>query len=170
MALPRYRINLLASERAELERLIQAHTTPQVIVRRARIVLLANGECLSNQAIADRLGVHKADVSVWTRRWIERALAPIRARLSDAPRPGRPPRIGAEQWCRIVALACEPPERYGRPITHWSSRELAAKVLAQGIVTQLSAGHLRKVLNSLSIQPHRSRYWLNAKVDPDQEA
>jgi putative transposase len=69
-----------------------------------------------------------------------------------------------------VALACAPPERYGRPITHWSSRELAAEVLKQGIVAQLSAGHLRKFLNTLRIQPHRSRYWLNAKVDPDKEA
>ena len=52
MAHLRYRINLLASERTILEQLIRAHNTPQLVARRVRIVLLANGggtllSCLS---------------------------------------------------------------------------------------------------------------------------
>lgn len=69
MAHPRCRINLLASVRTILEQLSLAHTTPQQVARRARIVLLANGEGWSNQAIADALGIYKADVSIGTRRW-----------------------------------------------------------------------------------------------------
>ena len=63
---PRYRINLLASERAFLEKLIAAHGTEQQIVRRARIVLFANGEGWSNQAIADeQLGLGYLRVPTW---------------------------------------------------------------------------------------------------------
>lgn len=126
--------------------MVRAHSTPQQVARRARIVLLANGEGLSNQAIADAMGIYKADVSIWTRRWVERGLEPVMDRLRDRPRPGRPDTITAEQWCRIFALACEPPQAHDRPITHWTSRELADEAVKQGIVERLSDGHLRKVL------------------------
>lgn len=64
-----------------------------------------------------------------------------------------------------MALACEPPADHGRPISHWSSAELAAEAVKHGIVEQLSAGHLRKVLAQATLQPHRSRYGLNARAD-----
>lgn len=142
----RYRINLLASERRALEELIRKQTTAQHIAKRARIILMANGGGETNQNIADRLGIHKADVTRWTQRWIERALEPVADRLADLPRSGRPDTISAHQWCRIMALACEPPENHGYPITHWTSAELAAEAIKQGIVERLSPGHLRKVL------------------------
>ena len=101
---------------------------------------------MSNQEIATRLGTAKGRVTQWTKRWIDQGLEPIADRLSDLPRPGAPQSITAEQWCRILALACESPQEHGYPITHWSSRELAAEALRQGIVEHLSAGHLRRVL------------------------
>jgi DNA-binding CsgD family transcriptional regulator len=51
-----YRINLTSVERTELERLERGHTTAQDIAKRARIILMANEEGLSNQDIATRLG------------------------------------------------------------------------------------------------------------------
>ena len=146
MSRTRHRINLLASERSELEQLIRKQTTPQHIAKRARIILWANGDGLANQEIAEKLGIYKADVTRWTKRWVERGLEPVMYRLADMPRSGHPDTICAEQWCRILAMACEPPEQYGRPISHWSSTELAAEAIKQGIVENLSAGHLRKVL------------------------
>ena len=153
MARTRYRINLLKSEREELERLIRGQSTPQQVARRARIVWLANGEAWTNRAIAEELGIFKADVTIWTKRWIERAMEPVADRLGDRPRCGRPDTIAPEQWCRIVALACEPPAQYDRPITHWTSRELAQEAIAQGIVESLSPGHLRKVLKKRRSNP-----------------
>lgn len=111
---------------------------------------MANADGATNQAIAERLGIYKAEVTNWTKRWIERAMEPIAQRLADLPRCGRPDTITPEQWCRIMALACEKPEHYGRPISHWSSGELAAEALKQGIVASLSPGHLRKVLKKNS--------------------
>ncbi|MFZ1537511.1 MAG: helix-turn-helix domain-containing protein [Chromatiaceae bacterium] len=150
---PRYRINLLANEREFLEKLIGTHGTEQQIARRARIVLLANGEAWSNQAIAEELKIYQADVSMWTQRWVERGHDPLAQRLRDRPRSGRPGTIGADAWCRVFALACESPQEHGRPITHWSSRELAAEAIGQGIVASLSAGHLRKTLKKRRCNP-----------------
>lgn len=39
-----FRINLTAAERLELQWLYRGHSTPQLIARRAGIVLMANGE------------------------------------------------------------------------------------------------------------------------------
>lgn len=148
-----YRINLLSSEKNELERFIRKHSTPQHIAKRARIILLANEHVETNQVIADTLGISKADVTRWTKRWIDRAMEPVLDRISDLPRPGHPDMITPEQWCQIIAMACEPPEKYGRPITHWSSAELASEAIKQGIVESLSSGHLRKVLKKKICNP-----------------
>ncbi|MGV0982876.1 MAG: helix-turn-helix domain-containing protein [Polynucleobacter sp.] len=147
---PLYRVNLLKSERTTLEALIRQQTTPQHLAKRARIILLANGEAVTNRAISEQLGVTQGEVTTWTKRWIERAMDPLAERLTDLPRSGRPDTITPEQWCQILALACEPPGLYGRPITHWTSRELAAEAIQQGIVARLSGGHLRKVLKKRS--------------------
>jgi hypothetical protein len=37
-----------------------------------------------------------------------------------------------------VAVACEPPEESGRPISHWTSRELADEVKKRRIVAAIS--------------------------------
>ena len=79
---PRYRINLLASERTTLEALIRQQTTPQHLAKRARIILLANGEAAPTRANSDQLGVTQAEVTTWTKRWIERAMDPISANLT----------------------------------------------------------------------------------------
>jgi len=146
----KYRINLTAAEQVVLEKLIRRQTAPQHQVKRAKIILMANVEGATNQAICDKLGIYKAEVTNWTKRWIERAGEPIEQRLADLPRSGRPDTITAEQWCLIFALACEKPEDHGRPISHWSSDELADEALKQGIVGSLSSGHLRKVLKKNS--------------------
>ena len=74
-------------------------------------------------------------------------------RLRDRSRSGRPSQISAEQWGRIMALACEPPEQHGRTIRRWTSRELAEEAIQQGIVASLSEGHLRKVLQKRRCNP-----------------
>ena len=160
-----YRINLISSEKATLERIVNRHNSPQVTVRRAQIILMANDKGTSNQQIADCLKITEETVTVWTKRWVERSFKPVQERLADMPRSGRPSEITPEQWCQIMALACEVPETYARPITHWTSRELADEALKRGIVEHLSAGHLRKILKGNSLKPHRCRYWLNAKAD-----
>jgi putative transposase len=65
-------------------------------------------------------------------------LALIEQALDDAPRPGGPATFTPQQIVQIVAVACEPPEESGRPISHWSARELADEVKKRQIVKDIS--------------------------------
>ena len=92
----KYRIELKESEKAELQHLIRSPSTAQCIVKRVRIILLANGEKLTNKEIARQVGMYKCDITHWTKRWVERAAEPVKERLGDTPRSGAPDRITAE--------------------------------------------------------------------------
>jgi len=65
----------------------------------------------------------------------------VEERLAAAPRSGAPTRSGAEQVCRIVALACEAPGASGRPIGQWTGREVADEVVRRGILPTISPRH-----------------------------
>ncbi len=153
MGLHKYRINLTDKETATLEKLTRRQTTPQNIVKRAKIILMANKEGMSNTQIAAVLGIHKSDITQWTKRWIERSIEPVKDRISDLPRSGAPCTITPEQWCQIMSMACEPPENYNHPITHWSHRELAREVIKQGIIEKISPSHLGAFLKKQSYNP-----------------
>ena len=138
-------------ERQELAALIRARKTEQRLVLRARIVLaLAEGK--NAPAVARALLTTRTSVRLWRRCWIERKDRGVRERLADAERSGAPATIKAEQWCQIMAVACEPPEKSGRPITHWTARELAKEAIARGIVTSISPRHVGRFLKSGGIE------------------
>lgn len=145
-----YKIKLEEKEQLCLEKFIRKQTNPQNEVKRAKIILLANEQKMSHQKIAEKLSIDPSDITRWTKRWKERANDPIEERIKDLPRSGAPCRITAEQWCRIMALACEVPESYGIPITHWSHGELAKEIIRQKIVTTISASHLGVFLKQSS--------------------
>jgi hypothetical protein len=67
----------------------------------------------------------------------------------------------------ILALACEPPEKSGLPISHWTAHELADEVVKRGIVVSISTSQVSRYLREAAMQPHKSRYWLNTtEKDP----
>ena len=183
-------LTLSPHEKAELERIDRQHTAACRLVQRARIILLAaQGLSVSNIATALRVchntvrkwvGRYAADPSPGTSTAANASLLEPTAesaepppsklpRLADGPRSGRPDTFSAEECCRIIALACERPQDHGRPITHWTARELKDEVQGQGIVASISVRHVQRLLDAVDLQPHRSRYWLNAKPDPQKE-
>jgi FixJ family two-component response regulator len=81
-------IVLSQQQRQDLQRLARAHSTPQVLARRARIVLRAADEDRpTNLEIAQELRTSNETVGLWRRRFVRSGLAG----LQDAPRSGRPP-------------------------------------------------------------------------------
>ena len=131
-------IELTPDQKADLEALVRAHSTPQQIALRARMILrLAAGVGLC--AVAQELEVWRKTVRRWRNRWIGAATGDsVGSRLADLPRPGAPATFSPEQICAMVALACEPPEASGIPITHWSQSELAREAVKRGIVETIS--------------------------------
>jgi putative transposase len=143
-------IELAAAERQELERLARRPSTPQQLALRAQL-LLAAADGANNCQIARRFDVSLDMVRRWRERWLVCQAAtledlPVADRLSDAPRPGTPVRITAEQVAKIVALACEPPAESQRPISQWTGREIADEITKRGIVNQISPRHAARLL------------------------
>ncbi|HEX2966561.1 MAG TPA: helix-turn-helix domain-containing protein [Syntrophorhabdaceae bacterium] len=143
-------IELSDEMRHDLEKLVAQHTTGQQKAQRARIILHAS-EGKNNAEIARDLNQSIDMVRLWRRRWHE--LEPIawndlsaEERLDDLPRPGAPAQFSADQRCQIEQLACEAPEKAGRPISQWTGREIAEELVARGIVETISARHAARLL------------------------
>ena len=132
-------IVITAAHEQVLTRLVHAHTTPQKLAERARLILLtATGRGVRDTA--RQLGIWPKTVRHWQRRWrIAAEATSVAQRLADAPRPGTPATFTPEQICAIVALACEQPaEQSDLPLSHWSRSELARCAIERGIVDGIS--------------------------------
>jgi transposase len=153
----------------QLNQLQHRHSAPVSLVLRAKIILQA-AQGNTWEAIAVRLDICVDTVSKWVKRW--RNASPGTSavqRLEDLPRSGAPLKFTPEHQCQIIALACEKPECSGRPITHWTARELKDELDQRHQIPSISVRHLGRLLEELQLQPHRSRYWLNEKPDPQRE-
>lgn len=143
-----------------LQGMVWSRSCPQGLAHRAEIILLAFAGC-QNEVIAERLGCERHGVGIWRRRWqqafarlvvIECVEEPAALReaiekvLGDLPRAGCGGTFTAEQIAQILAVACEPPANSGRPVTHWTPRELADEAIKRGIVPTISARHVGRFL------------------------
>jgi DDE superfamily endonuclease len=66
------------------------------------------------------------------------------------------------QRARIIRLACLEPVARGLHITHWSSADLARQATADGVVSRISPRSIRRILQQVDLQPHRTRFWKTA--------
>lgn len=175
------KVTITERQKVILEELSRSRSESKMIAQRAAIILHAFGGCL-NEDISVTVGLERKQVGVWRRRWQDawesltclecreprRLREAIRDTLRDAPRPGAPGIFTAEQIAQILAVACEPPEKSGRPITHWTHRELRDEVLKRGIVETISLSRVSYFLQKAALQPHRRKMWLNTtEKDPD---
>jgi transposase len=175
------KITITERQQEILQTLSRSVTAASRARQRATIILLAF-DGLRNEEIAQRVGLTHRQVGRWRRRWAKawdqlidieccESRADLRraidAVLTDEPRPGAPAKFTPEQVTQILAVACEPPEKSGRPITHWTAQELTDEVIRRGIVTSISPSQVSRYLREAALQPHKSRYWLNTtEKDP----
>lgn len=153
-------IILTERQRNMLAHLARRVTSTQRLARRARIVLAA-AEGANNEQIAERLGINRETSRLWRGVWLENEerlgvakeagekelRQAMEQTLCDRARSGAPPTFSAEQVCQIVAMACEAPSHEsGRPVTHWSTTELAEEAVKRGIVEEISARSVGRFL------------------------
>jgi len=175
------KVTITERQQVVLEELSRSRSESQMISQRARIILRAFAGLL-NEEIALEVGLERKQVGLWRRRWQQawdqltllectqprRLREAIRETLRDAPRSGTPGIFTAGQITQILAVACEDPALSGRPITHWTQRELCEEVLKRGIVESISVSRIGHFLREAALQPHRRKMWLNTKEkDPD---
>ena len=154
---------------SELERepnqLVRAHSTPQRLAARARIIMVASAGPGIDETVR-QLGIWRKAAGYWRRRRLNAGVsAGVAARLSDAPRLRAPDAV-----CQITALACEDPEALGDP-----DQSLEPKRTGPTIRGPLHRQqHLARLCRAFSkqkadLEPHCNSYWLTAKPDPDFE-
>jgi len=136
-------VKLTADQRHTLEAWIDAPSTPQKIVLRSRICLLA-AEGKPNQVIARELKTSRPTVLLWRKRFEAKGSAGI---AEDAPHGRSSRRTTDELVKRIVetTLHTTPTDA-----THWSTRTLARKL-------KVSHMTVARVWEAHGLQPHRVR-------------
>ncbi len=136
-------VPITQEQRHLLESWVRAPSTPQNVVTRARIVLMAAGGT-SNNRIARDLGVTRTTVILWRRRFEDGGPGAL-ARI--APGRGRKPSVPAEKVRRIIeaTLHTLPPGA-----THWSCRTMAK---AQGV----SPATVYRIWDAHGLKPHKVR-------------
>jgi transposase len=130
-------------QRETLQTWIAARNSPQKVVFRSRIVLLAASGAANNR-IAHELKTSRPTVILWRNRFLEAGPAAL---TEDAPGRGRPAQITAAKVKKIVeaTLHTKP-----KAATHWSVRTMAK---AHGI----SPATVQRIWDANGLQPHRSR-------------
>ena len=126
-------------ERETLERWARRPKSAQALASRCRIVL-ACAEGGTNTEIAQRLGVTRATVGKWRRRFLEQRLDG----LHDEPRPGAPRTVTDADVERVIVTTLESTPD---DATHWSTRSLAD-------ATGMSQSAVSRIWRAFGLKPH----------------
>ena len=146
---------IIVSERQKkiLSRITRRATAEFREVSRALLILeIEKGG--SNSGIARTMGCSTPKVARRRGKWLENQDAlrqteensekkeqperMIRDVLKDRSRPGAPATYSSEEYCLILALALEPPEESGRPLSHRTAGEPADECAIRGITSGIS--------------------------------
>jgi transposase len=133
-------IGINAADRERLERFVRDRNTPQKVVWRARIVLLAS-DGLTAEGIAAAVDKSLLTVRRWRRRFVAKGMDGL---LKDATRPSRVKPLAPEQIKQVVhmTLHAKPPNG-----THWSLRSMAAGAW-------VSYSSVQRIWRAHGLKPH----------------
>lgn len=175
-----------------LVQLTCSHSTTVSEYYRARIMLSFHNNQTFFTDTAEMFGYNRDTVSLWYYRgkiineeWEEmltsclkepghageqlRKKRLVKTLLADRERSGAPCSYTPEQYTAIVALALKKPSEFNRPVTNWTARELCDEVRMQGIAPGISSRQIQRFLNQADLQPHKFKYWLNPKIDNQED-
>lgn len=136
-------LQVTAEERRTLQAWIAARNTPQKIVFRSRIVMMAT-ENISNRGIARELETTRDTVILWRQRFITGRTVAL---TEETPGRGRKPAIDVHKIKQVVeaTLHTTPPHA-----THWSVRTMAR-------AQDLSPATIQRIWDAHGLQPHRTK-------------
>lgn len=136
---PSITLSLKPDQQDLLERWVRAHGTSQQVVKRCRIVLLAQ-QGLSDLAIAAQLSVNRHTCRLWRERFAQEGADSL---WEVAEGRGRKPRAKLAEKIVKATLSSKPDGQ-----THWSTRTMAK---AQGV----NASTVCRIWQDHGLQPHR---------------
>jgi putative transposase len=110
-------IILSQNARTDLHAVARAHSTPQSLALRARIILrAAELDRPTNLKSGDELGCSNLTVGKWRRRSLHLGFPG----LQDAIRSGRPRTIAAPTRVQVITIASALPQEQDRTVTRWT--------------------------------------------------
>jgi transposase len=159
----RYKVELMASERKELEDLLLGGKITARKFKRAQILLAADlGATV--ETIATILNLGTATVYRVKRRFVEEG---FEASLHEKPRPGSERKLSGKEEAVLVAMACTAPPS-GR--SHWTLQLLANKIVELINADSISLETVRRRLKEKDIKPWQHKMWCIPEVDGEYVA
>ena len=149
----KYKIELTAAQRQELEQLIKAGQARARKIMHAHILLKSDsgeqGPKWSDEAIQQAFGAGESTILRVRKRFVEHGLADA---LDRRPQPPRPEKriLNGRHEAYLIALSCgEKPAGRER----WSVRRLAHKMIEVGYVEQVGRETVRMTLKKMNSNP-----------------
>ena len=154
-----YIVAFTEKQKQILELLKNGSHSPLHLIQRSAI-LLSLGEGRTPSEIARAMDTERNTAAKWRARWIaakpewdrieqenpRQLRSAIKTTLQDAARPGKPAKFTPEQVAHIIKTACEKPEHFGIPLSHWTPFALAREVIKQQIVPTISPRQVGRFL------------------------
>jgi transposase len=159
----RYRVELSAEERVELQKLLSAGQHPARKLKRAQI-LLASDAGVNDEQIARSVAVSLSTVYRTKQRFVEGNLPWA---LSERSRPGAVRKLSSKEEALLVATACAAAPT-GR--ARWTLELLAGEMMRLTEHEMVSRETVRRRLAENELKPWRRDMWCIPKVDAEYVA
>ena len=167
-------LQLDPEHKVQLEKLANSGMTPVIIAQRAKI-LLYKSQGLSNDAVADKLGINKRTVILWTNRYVGRSGEDkLDDLLNVAKGRGCKDEITGEARTWLIGVACTKPKDFGYAAETWTTKALtdhirktAADAGFERLAT-ISESGVYRILDKSNIKPFRIQYYCERR-DPEFE-
>ena len=150
-------LSLRDRQRGELEELLSHTPLAQERCRAQALLWLAEGADVAE--VAELLQVSRQTIYNWLSRFQERAELDLRARLLDAPRPGRPRAASGIIDELVAAVIDGDPRQLGDHATVWTA-PLLCRYLRDHHGIEVSDRTVRRAIDRLGIRWKRPRHEL----------
>lgn len=155
---PRIQVKLTSWQRRRLQQIRDKPPKPRVGKR--AVCLLLSAEGAASELIAQVTGLSKDTITDIRRRWSERGMASLR----DAPRPGRPPKVGPAYRQALRQAVHRGPQAFGYVFTTWSIARLNAHLQSR-TATRICDDWLRQLVHAEGFVYRRPKHTLKGKRD-----
>ena len=166
---------LKPEHKAELEKLLKSGMTPVIIAQRAKI-LLSKDKGMSNEAIAEELGINVRTVLLWCNKYANRTDDETLDKLLNVSKGrGCKEEITGEAKTWLLSIACMKPKDLGYAAETWTTKALTQhirKAAAQegyDRLTTISESGVYRILDKADIKPFRIQYYCERR-DPEFES
>lgn len=156
-----YRVELTPDERDQLTQMLSKGQHSARKLKRANLLLLADGHLHSDTEISTLLHVSTSTIYRTKRRFVEYGLE---FALAEGYRPGQPKMLDAKEDAMLVTIACTTPPQ-GR--SRWTLSLLANQFVALTDVDSISLETVRQRLKQNELKPWQQKMWCIGTMDAD---